>query len=459
MKALKVVLIIVAVVMALAIILVGAGLYLTNRYLQSPAFKEQALQSARKELGADVQIDDLKVSLFSGVELRGVTIGNPPGFPGNLVTAQAFVLRYRLLPLLSRRVEIEELSLDQPVITLSQNAKGEWNYEKFGAAETKTNTAPATPPPTTSSPAASPKSEKPVPLDIILSKLAVTQGAASMVSDSGKPVVKLEGISFSSSVSLTDNKLAGGGKAGIDKIDLSGKLFVRQAGTLVKLEPDRVTLSPLRGELAGGTISGDVSVNYATGLEYAVSVQLTNSDVAKLLQDAGAKPAISGTLNVTTSLAGTGGVPTIVGNGHVEIDNGKVMEIPLLNLLAGLLQIDALRDVRFEQCLLEYSISNNVMQTPVVRLTSPEVQITGKGFVSLDKYTLHHDMTISFTKGALDHTVGAIRDLFTEQQDGSLTLDFKVWGPYNSPKTDLTKRITQKLGQQLLEKGLQQLLK
>ncbi len=93
------------------------------------------------------------------------------------------------------------------------------------------------------------------------------------------------------------------------------------------------------------------------------------------------------------------------------------------------------------------------MQTPVIRLTSPQVQIIGKGFVSLDKYTLHHDMTLTFAKGALDQAPSAIRSLFTEQPDGSLTLDFKVTGPYNSPKTDLAKRITQRLGQQLLQKG------
>ncbi|MGO9244718.1 MAG: AsmA family protein [Verrucomicrobiia bacterium] len=449
-KAIKVILIIVGVVMALAIILVGAGIYFTSRYLQTPSFKEQALRAAHQELGADVQIDDLKVSLFSGVELRGVTIGNPPGFPGNLVTANAFVLRYRLLPLLSRRVEIEELSLDKPVITLSQNDKGGWNYEEIGApvAETKTNAAVSTPP----APATT-KAERSVPVDIVLSKLAITQGALSMVSDSNKPLVKLDGISFSCSVSLIGNKLAGSGKGGIDKIDLSEKLFVEKVATLVQLESDRVALQSLRGELAGGTISGEVSVNFDTGLEYTVSVQLTNSDVARLLQDAGAKQAISGKLNVTTSLAGTGGVPTIIGNGRVEIDNGKLMEVPLLNLLASLLQIDALRDVSFDQCLVEYSISNNVMQTPVVRLTSPQVQIAGKGFVSLDKYTLHHNMRLTFAKGALDGALPGIRDLFTEQPDGSLTLDFKVTGPYNSPKTDLAKR----LGQQLLQKGLQQL--
>lgn len=456
MKAIKVILIIVAVVMALAIIVGGAGIYFTNRYLQTPAFKEQALQAAHKELGADVQIDDLKVSLFSGVELRGVTIGNPPGFPGNLVTANAFVLRYRLLPLLSRRVEIEELSLDKPVITLSQNAQDEWNYARIGATEIPGGPAATNSPPTTLSPVAPTKSGKTVPLDIVLSKLAITQGAVSMVSDGNKPLVKLEGIGFSSAVSLIDKNLVGTGKAGIDKIDLSGKLFVEKVATSVQLGSDRVTLQSLRGALAGGTISGGASVSFGTGLEYAVSVQLTNSDVARLLQDAGAKQAISGKLTVTTSLAGTGGVPTIVGNGRVEIDNGQLTETPILSLLAGILQLDALRNLSFDQLLLEYSISNNVMQTPVIRLTSSQVQITGTGFVSLDKYTLHHDMRLTLAKGSLDGALlPGIRELFAEQPDGSLTRDFKVWGPYNSPKTDLTKR----LGQQLLQNGLQQLFK
>ena len=127
-----------------------------------------------------------------------------------------------------------------------------------------------------------------------------------MVSDTNKPFVKLDGINFSSSVSLTDNKLSGTGKAGIYKIDLSEKLFVEKVATLVQLGSDRVALSSLHGELAGGTISGEMSVNFGTGLEYAVSVQLTNSDVARLLQDAGAKQAISGKLNVTNVAGGHG---------------------------------------------------------------------------------------------------------------------------------------------------------
>jgi uncharacterized protein involved in outer membrane biogenesis len=451
MKAVKVILIIVAVLAALVVVLAGAGIYFTSRYLQTPAFKEQALQTARGELGADVEINELQVSLFSGVVLHGVVIGNPKGFSGNLLTADAFVLRYRLLPLFHRRVEIEQLSLDKPIITLAQNDKGEWNYEKIGTPE-------AQPKPTTAaSPPATP--EKPaqaVPLDVVLSKLAITQGEVSMVSESNQPIVRVDGIDFSSSVSLINNQLAGTGKAGIDKIDLSEKLFVEKVATVVELGSNQVKLTSLRGELAGGTISGDVSVDYAMGMLYAVNVALTNSDVVKLLQDAGSKPTVTGKLNITTSLTGSGGVPTIVGSGRVEVDNGQLKENPILNSLGMVLQLDVLRDLSFSQCLIEYSISNNLLNTSVIRLTSPQLQITGSGTVALDKNQLNHNMTISLPKGSLNSVLlPAIRELFTEQPDGSLTLDFKVTGTLDSPKTDLTKR----LGQQLLKNGLQQLLK
>jgi len=123
-KAVKVILIVVAVLVALVILVVGAGIFFTDRYLQSAAFKETVLKTAHDELGADVRIEEMHASLFSGVELRGVVVGNPAGFGGNLVTAEAFVLRYRLWPLLRRRVEIEQLSLDKPVITLARNDAG-----------------------------------------------------------------------------------------------------------------------------------------------------------------------------------------------------------------------------------------------------------------------------------------------------------------------------------------------
>src|SRR5450432_1383987 len=255
MKAVKIISIIVAVLMVLVLVLVGAGIFFTNRYLQTHAFKEEVLKAAREKLGADVRIDSFQVSLFSGVELRGMTIGNPTGFTGNLLTAEAFTLHYRLLPLLSRRVEIEQLSLDKPVITLSQNDKNEWNYESIGSKGSTTNPAPAEARPTSAAPTPT-KSTATPPLDIVLSKLAITQGTVSLISDKNKPLVKVEGINFSSAVSLIDNKMSGTAKAAIDKINLSDALFVEKTAASIALGSDEVKLSPLSGQLADGALGG-----------------------------------------------------------------------------------------------------------------------------------------------------------------------------------------------------------
>lgn len=453
MKAVKIILIILVVLVVLVLTLVGAGIFFTNRYLQTPAFKEEVLKAARQALGADVSIDNFQASLFSGVELHGVTIGNPSGFTGNLLTAEAFTLHYRLLPLLSRRVEIEQLSLDKPIITLSQNNKREWNYESIGAKGNATNPTPAEAKPTSAAPTATPaKSATAPPLDIVLSKFAITQGAVSLISDKNQPLVKVDGINFSSAVSLIDNKMSGTAKAGIDKIDLSDALFVEKVSTSITLGSDEVKLAPLSGNLADGTLAGDVTVKFSDGLQYNVNMQVKDADVAKLLQEANTKPVMSGKLMATTMLAGTGGLPTIVGSGRAQIDGGQLMEIPILNLLATVLQMDALRNLKFSECVLEFSISNNVMQTPVIRLISPDLQITGKGSVALADNTLKHDVTITFAKGAIGSIPNAIVGLFTEQTDGSQALSFKVWGPFNSPKTDLTKRMAQGALHQLLDK-------
>lgn len=451
MKAIKRILAIVVVLIVLVGALLAAGLFFARRHLQSPAFKEQMLAAARSELGTDVTMTDMQVSLFSGVTLRGIAVANPRGFPGQMLTAEALVLRYRLLPLLRRRVEIEQLWLDAPVITLARNEKKEWNYEKTA----EKTPAPAPTPRTAPSGAVAGAP----PLDIALSKLAVTRGAVLIVSEKGKSLVRIEGVNFSSSVDFTGAKLSGAGKATVDSVNVADLFSARQLAGPVAISTDAVQLAPLTASLAAGDVTGQLSLRLAGGFKYNVDLQVKDGDVSKLLEQAGAKPAMTGKLLASAKLEGTAGLATIVGNGRAEIVGGRINEIPLLNLLASLLQAPELRELGFDECLLEFSIAHNRMQTPVVRLTSPKVRLTGKGVVLLEDYSLKHDMRLALAKGMLDKLPKEIRNTFTEQPDGFLTIDFQVWGPYDSPKTDLKDRIVKGAAQQLIEKGLQKLFK
>ena len=428
-------------ILVVLIVVVAGMLFYATRYIQSPAFKDTLLSKARGALGADVKIDKFDVSVLSGITLGGVKIANPAGFAGNLLSADAFVLRYRLMPLLSKRVEIEQLSLDKPVVTLARNAKGEWNYDKLGGVS-----EPGTP--SSSAPAS-------VPLDVTLSKVAMTNGRVVMLDEAGQTLISLDDVNLTTSASLAGGKLSGNGKAGIENVTVANALFVHKLSTPVAISSEAVTLAPLDGTIAAGKISGSAGLRLTGGTAYLADVQVKDADIAKLIEEAGVKKKVlTGKLQLTTKIEGTGGLPTITGNGKASVTGGQVAEIPLLNTLATLFQINALRNLKFTECVLEYTIKNNVMQTPVIRMVAPDVQITGQGAVSLADYSLKHTMTIAFTTNSLSATPKEIRSLFTPRKDGMLTMDFKVWGPYDAPKTDLTDRLVKGAATKLLEKFL-----
>jgi uncharacterized protein involved in outer membrane biogenesis len=444
---------VIGVIVVLLAVTVAGVLWYANRYLQTPEFKQRVLATARQSLGADVKIIEINASLFKGITLRGVTIVNPPGFDGNLLTADEFILRYDLLALLHKQVHIEQLSLTKPVITLVRNGESVWNYDKLGA------TAPSTP-----SPAGMPVPTTPFTtfslLDIALSKMALTHGTVAMVGENNKVLVRAENIDLGNAVNFAGGELSGKGSASIETLNIANSLFVRRLAAPVSLTSDSVRLSPLSGKLADGDLSGDLALKVLGGTQYQLNLQVKNADVDKLLQEAGvAKRPLNGKLQATVALAGTGGLPTIIGDGRAEIVGGELKGIPALELVGALLQVPELSDLRFDQCVLEFSLSNNVMQTPVVKLTSQKVQITGKGVVSLADDSLNHDLTLALAKDVLANVPKEVRDIFTERSDGFLTLDFRVWGPYDKPKTDLTKRLVKGVVDRLIGKDLKNLFK
>jgi uncharacterized protein involved in outer membrane biogenesis len=444
MKALKIVLVIVVV---LVLILAGGLFYLT-RFVNTPQFKTQVLEAARKAAGTDVKVGEMKVSLFSGVELQDVTVANPSGFAGNLLTAKSFALHYRLWPLLHKRVEVQTLTLDTPVITLAKNSQGDWNYDKLGgSSEPNAPQAQSAEPKPTESKPAGPGGGG---LDIAVSQIALKHATVVMVDGAGKELLKIADANFTSAIDLSGGQLTGKGQASIAEAIAANSLFIRQVAAPVTMTPGLIKLAPLTGKIADGEISGEAGL---AGSKYSVNLNIKDADIVKLIQEAGVtkKAFSSGKLQVNTVLTGTGGLSTMASNGKVEITGGQFVGVPVLNLIGTVLQIPSLRDLKFEQCQVEYTLTNNVLQTPVVIVKASQVQITGKGSVSLEDYSLNHTLTLALAKDTLAVAPDFVRKAFVQRADGWYTIDFRVWGPYDSPKEDLTKRLATGIGQNLLQ--------
>jgi AsmA family protein len=85
--------------------------------------------------GRDLAINgpiDLKVSLEPRIVVSDVSLGNAPwGKAPDMVHARRVEVRVALLPLMSRRFEVVELALVEPVIALETDAQGRGNWD-FG---------------------------------------------------------------------------------------------------------------------------------------------------------------------------------------------------------------------------------------------------------------------------------------------------------------------------------------
>jgi AsmA protein len=117
-----------ALVLLVVLVLAGAFAYFVSR-LDTPELKQSLLEQAKATLGTELRVKEMKISLFEGVTLKAIAVKNPAPFPGQLLTADAFVLRYRLLPLLAGRMEVERLALEKPALALAMDTKGTFNYE------------------------------------------------------------------------------------------------------------------------------------------------------------------------------------------------------------------------------------------------------------------------------------------------------------------------------------------
>ncbi len=449
MRIVKILLILVVIVL---LALVAGGLWV-NRYIQSEAFKQTVLDVTRQTLGTDVKINQMTVSLLSGAELQGLSIANPTGFEGNLMQAEQFVLRYRLMPLLKKQLHIPKIALVKPRITMVRDARSIWNYEAFLESSPKPATGKTG---AGNEPATSATS----PLDVKLSELILQNGVVNMIANN-KLLVRLSDINLRSSASLAagTGQLSGQGSAEVAEINMADSLFARGITAPVSISSEQIKLAPLKGVLAKGNVTGDLTLNLTGGFKYIVNLNVSDGDVATLLKEAGAKEMMTGKLQLVAGLEGTGGMDTITGKGHADITGGKLAEIQALSLVAGLLQIPELQGIQFEECRLEFTMANNIMQTPVIRLKARQIQIAGSGSVTLSDYALNHKLTLALENSLLDKVPKEIRGAFKKRDDGYSELEFNVTGPYDKPKTDLAERLVKGAAGGLIDRGLKQLFR
>jgi hypothetical protein len=126
-------------VLAALLLLVLVALWFV---VTSPAFvKSFVLPRASRAIGAEITLDEVSVSPFRKVEGSGLKIQAPGREP--LLQVERFRARYSLMGLLSRKLTVEEITVESPVIQMLQSANGQHNLGGLAPGKQPAPSAPA----------------------------------------------------------------------------------------------------------------------------------------------------------------------------------------------------------------------------------------------------------------------------------------------------------------------------
>ncbi len=151
------------VVVVIIVIIVGLLLALPH-IIDVNQYRGQIQSELQQRLGRPVQMGELSLGVFPvRVEANNVTIGEDPSFHSTVPFAQVSQLdvSVKLLPLLSKNIEIKSLELKRPRIELIRNAQGSWNFASLGNAPVAPSTPQAQKPSKPATAPAQPSSSQP----------------------------------------------------------------------------------------------------------------------------------------------------------------------------------------------------------------------------------------------------------------------------------------------------------
>ena len=127
------------------VVLLIAAIIIIPQVVDVQKYKPQIEKAVTDATGRPFKLGgDLDVSVFPwvGVSLSDLSLGNPEGFEKKaFVTIKAFEVRVKLMPLLSKKIEVKQFVMQEPEIFLTKLANGRTNWEDLGKSQKK-DTAP-----------------------------------------------------------------------------------------------------------------------------------------------------------------------------------------------------------------------------------------------------------------------------------------------------------------------------
>ena len=316
-----------AIIVGCLVVVIIAALVLIPMFVDVAKYKPVLESKVTEATGRSFSVgDDLSLSLFpwAGVSFSDLRLGNPAGFTEkDFVKVKSFEVRVKLLPLLSKDIQIKRFVINEPQIVLVKNKKGieNWAQPKPAAKDAPDDKTP----PTETGPGG-----LGIPISALTAEnISINNGSAYWIdhtTDTKKEItdigLKLTDVSLNRPVKLTFS-------AQLDKKPLSLEGTVGPVGTGLKegkiaLDLSLKALKQLALHLKGNLENPVTSPGVDLDIELAeFSPRMLMSELGQEFPVATTDPEAISRLSLKAHVKADAKNVSLT-NGHMELDQSKL---------------------------------------------------------------------------------------------------------------------------------------
>ena len=282
-------------------ILIGIGvlivlLIVVPFFIPVNQFKPAIEEKASAALGRKVQLGNLSLSLWRGaLTAQDLSVGDDPKFsPSPFLTAKSLSVGVEIMPLIfSKQLNVTDITIDEPQVTLLRNANGVWNYSTMGASASTSAPAEAK-----SAAASTPAASSATP-DISVKKLELKDGKIVVGTTASQQRTTYDHVNVKASDFSLNSKFPVSVSA-----DLPGGGSLKLDGNVGPIDKSDSTLTPVDAKLHV------TSLNLATTGILDPSLGLGGiADVDTTLANEDGFAQTNGTVKLSKALFVQGGSP------------------------------------------------------------------------------------------------------------------------------------------------------
>jgi len=424
------------IVFGIAAVLLLALVFVVPTLINVDRYRPRVISYLQEKTGKQIELGQLSLTFFPvSIHIVDFGVKNPPLFPpGYIVKVARIDAELSVGALLHRQVVIKSLILEDPVLNLTSDPDGPWNFENPQATA----------------------SQSTFPLGVI-SNVQIKRGqliASNLLpSDAAGPIFfeaddisgELEQVNLVGIINPASSSMDGQGtlKAGLLRF---GAIEVKNLESKLRLEARRAFFTDVKAEVYGGTGAGELSFDLSgKNPSFKTNARFSGINVAHLLAaypNAGGK--MTGKMEGEVKLAGDIAhtlrpLAEIHGAGHVTVRNGKV---PSLKLNVNLMKLAHFNDLgpakndpsSFNLITTDLELANQRISSRVIDIDGYGVDVDGSGSVSVsgsDELNYRGLAEITTKEGFFTNTIARLSG--ATLKDGKLQFPFRIGGTIDNP--------------------------